>query len=295
MDVAANSPRSKRTVTSLVNRWTRELKQLFGSERLKIREVRIGVFYTAVQVSTGHLGVAFTPRGLTDTVCCPKSAASAPPAGTLAGRDVWETAAFALAPTPLRRAVGIATLNALSALAMERYGAAGGQVSHGLDALEAAEIRPDDVVVMVGAFTPFLKRLKGRVAGLFVIDSHPESLKPEELGIWRSPYQAAETLAEASVVIISGSALVEDELDKLLSAATRARRIVLAGPTASPWPPPFFDAGVDVLGGIRVLDAAKMLQIVAEGGSGYFFGDAAEKISIVRAGGGSARRLAETA
>ena len=83
------------------------------------------------------------------------------------------------------------------------------------------------------------------------------------------------------MVIISGSALVEGELDGLLRAAGGARRIVLAGPTASPWPPPFFESGVDVLGGIRVLDAARMLQIVSEGGSGYFFGEAAEKVCIL--------------
>jgi hypothetical protein len=41
---------------------------------------------------------------------------------------------------------------------------------------------------------------------------------------------------------------------------------------------------VDVLGGIRVLDGAKMLQVVAEGGSGYFFEDGAEKVCIVKDG-----------
>ncbi|MDP7370876.1 MAG: DUF364 domain-containing protein, partial [Nitrospinota bacterium] len=58
-------------------------------------------------------------------------------------------------------------------------------------------------------------------------------------------------------------------------------RVVLAGPTASPWPPPFFARGVHLLGGIRVLDGERILQIVSEGGSGYFFEDGAEKICMV--------------
>lgn len=278
----------------LVHRWIRDLRGLLGPEPLAASEVRVGVFYTAAQISTGHVGVAFTPRMQHDSVCCPKSAAAAPPAGTLAGRDAWELAQFAIAPAPLRRSVGVAALNALSALAIERVGTPGGHIECGLDALDAAEIKPHDQVVMVGAFTPFLKKLKGNVAGLRVIDNHPEALKPDEIGIWCSPYKAAEALDDANVVIISGSALVEGDLDALLLSTMNARRVVLAGPTASPWPPTFFESGIDVLGGLRVLDAPKMMQIVAEGGSGYFFGDAAEKICIVRDGGASALRMTET-
>jgi uncharacterized protein (DUF4213/DUF364 family) len=83
-------------------------------------------------------------------------------------------------------------------------------------------------------------------------------------------------------VIITGSALVEGGIDPLLAAASNARAVVLAGPTASPWPPPFFDQGVTVLGGIRVIDGAAMLDLVGKGGSGYFFDTVAEKIAIVR-------------
>jgi hypothetical protein len=41
---------------------------------------------------------------------------------------------------------------------------------------------------------------------------------------------------------------------------------------------------VDVLAGIRVTDGPGLLEIVSQGGSGYFFGHCAEKISIIRAG-----------
>jgi uncharacterized protein (DUF4213/DUF364 family) len=294
MGALLKNPRIKKTAApDLAHRWIRDLRGLLGAEHLAVSEVRVGVFYTAAQISTGHVGVAFTPRMPNDSVCCPKSAAAAPPAGTLAGCDAWELALFAIALAPLRRSVGVAVLNALSALAIERHGTPGGHLERGLDALDAAEIGPHDQVVMVGAFTPFLKKLKGNVAGLRVIDNHPEALKPDELGIWCSPYKAAEALAGANVVIISGSALVEGDLDALLLSTTNARRVVLAGPTASPWPPTFFESGIDVLGGLRVLDAPKIMQIVAEGGSGYFFGDAAEKVCIVSGGGACALRLTQ--
>jgi uncharacterized protein (DUF4213/DUF364 family) len=235
-----------------------------------------------MQLSTGQVGVAFTPRDLSDTVCCPKSAAAAPPAGRMAGQDAWTLAKYALSPVPLRRAVGIAVLNALSAQAMAHHGVPGGRAISGLDALAAAKVQPEDKVAMVGGFVPFIKALKGNVTQVWVIDRHPQALKPDEVAFWRSPEQAVETIAQASVVIITGSALVEGGLDDLLQAASSARAVILAGPTASPWPPPFFERGVHVLGGIRVLDPHKILQVVSEGGSGYFFETEAEKICLVR-------------
>lgn len=266
----------------VIEAWRDDLAQVLAGEAVAVRDVRVGVFYTAAQLATGHVGVAFTPRGLGDTVCCPRSAAAAPPAGRLAGQDAWALAAYATSPVPLRRAVGVAVLNALSALAMDRHGIPGGRLLRGVDALDAAEVGAADRVAMVGAFTPFLKVLKGRVAALWVIDRHREALRDDEQHLWWPPEHAGEVLAAASVALITGSALVEGGIDELLAAGRRARRVVLAGPTASPWPRPFFERGVDVLGGITATDGGRLLQIVGEGGSGYFFDDAAEKVCIVR-------------
>lgn len=127
-----------------------------------------------------------------------------------------------------------------------------------------------------------IKTLKGTVAELWVVDKHPQEVKPDETLFWRPPEQAAEVLSPADVVVVTGSALVGGGVDALLAAADRARRVVLAGPTASPWPPTFFARGVHVLGGIRVLDGDMLLQVVSEGGSGYFFDSAAERICVIR-------------
>lgn len=267
---------------SIIQAWASDLRGVLSGEPLTVADVRVGVFYTAVQLSEGHVGVAFTPRGLTDAVCCPRTAAEAPPAGRLGGRNAWALAEYAESPVSLRRAVGVATLNALSALAIERHGVPGGRLLQGVDALEEARVQPTDRVVMVGAFVPFIKALKGKVASLCIIDKHPEALNPDERPLWRPPETAADVLSQADVVIATGSTLVEGGTDDLLAAARGARRVVMAGPTASPWPPTFFARGVDVLGGIRVTDGPKLLQIVSQGGSGYFFGQGAEKICIVR-------------
>jgi uncharacterized protein len=264
----------------LIAEWLSDLRRNFTDEPL-VSDLRVGVFYTAVEISTGDVGVAFTPRDLSDTVCCPKTAAGAPAAGRLIGVKALETAAYALSPSALRRAVGIATLNALSAAAVGRHGLPRGVLRENLDALEAAEITPDDEVVIVGAFIPFIKKLNGRVASLKVIDKHRGALKPEEQALWVPPQRAAEVLKQASVVIFSGSTLVEGGIEELLSISKAARMRVMAGPTTPLWPHPFFKHGICILGGIRVLNGRDLLTIVGQGGSGYFFETAAQKACVI--------------
>lgn len=264
----------------LVAEWFSDLRRNYADEPL-ISDVRVGVFYTAVEISTGDVGVAFTPRDLSDTVCCPKTAAGAPPAGRLIGVKAWDTARYALSPSALRRAVGIATLNALSTAAINRFGLPEGIMRKKLDALDAAGIADDDEVVMVGAFIPFIKKLKGRVASIKVIDKHRDALKPEEQALWAPPESAAEVLKDASVVIFSGSTLVEGGIEELLSWSEAARVRVMAGPTTPLWPRPFFKHGIAILGGICVLNGRDLLTIVGQGGSGYFFETAARKACVI--------------
>ena len=249
---------------------------------LSVSQVCIGVFYTAVQLSDGHVGVAFTPRDLADTVCCPHSAAEFPEAGQLSGQSAWGLARQALSPYRLRRAVGLATLNTLSACLIEEKGIPGGCMLSNTDALDVANIKAGDKVAMIGAFVPFIRKLKGLGVELKIIDKHQEALKGDELLFWSPPDSVTEVLPKANAVIISGSALVEGGLDELLELSKDAREIILAGPTASPWPEPFFARGVTVMGGIRVVDGNGFMRLVAEGGSGYFFTGPAEKIAVVK-------------
>jgi uncharacterized protein (DUF4213/DUF364 family) len=258
------------------------LQERLSHVSLKVEDVRIGIFYTAAKLSDGHAGVAFTPRDLEDTVCCPRSAAKMPASGKLREKNAWELANYVLSDNSLKRSVGVAVINALSARVIEEQGISGGHMLIGKDALDTIKIERRDKVVMVGAFAPFIRRLKEEIKGLYVIDKHPQALKSDEMSFWRSPAQIPQVLPQADVAIITGSAIVEGGLDELLSYSQRAREVVLAGPTASMWPEPLFQRGVTVLGGITINDADRLLQVVSEGGSGYFFTGPARKMSIVK-------------
>ncbi|MBM2832532.1 MAG: hypothetical protein HW414_1584 [Dehalococcoidia bacterium] len=87
MVIAASPPQTRGSISrELVETFEHELA---GTE-LTVEEVRIGVFYTAVKLSDGHAGVAFTPRDQADTVCCPRSAGRMPASGKLKGSSIWK-------------------------------------------------------------------------------------------------------------------------------------------------------------------------------------------------------------
>ncbi len=267
---------------TLVADWRADLAAHLRPAPCPLADLRVGVYFTAARLASGEVGLAWTPRDPAEIACCPRSAASAPPAGRIAGMDAWEVAGWADDRLALKRAIAVATLNALSAFAAGRQRLPGARLLAGLDALAAAGIAPPDRVTLCGAFPPFLKALKGRVARLRVLDSHPESLKADERDLWCPSVDAAAALADTDVVLLTGSTLVEGGLDALLDAASGARRVVIAGPSAPLWPGPFFARGVDVLAGLRVRDGDAVLRIVGEAGSAWFFADAVEKICLVR-------------
>ncbi len=229
-----------------------------------VEDVRIGLFYTGVKLSSGAGGVAFTPRDVSaKAVCCPEMAGKAPFSGNLKSYSVMEAAGLALSGNPLLRAVGVAVINALSSKLI--FGEGGVDVSYDEDALDGVEVREGDRVVMIGAFKPYIKRLMGRVAELNVYERNP--LLREEAGLTMEPSKSMEeALEEADLVIITGSAFVVSNIDEILDRISNARDVVLVGPTASMYPETLFNHGVTVVGGVRITDSDTMLRVVSEAG-----------------------------
>ena len=127
--------------TSLVEELIQVLEGKLDRRDLRVDKVAIGVFYTAAKLDTGQAGVAFTPvREIPDAVCCPRSASRMPAAGRLAAQSAWELLGYALDDSPLKVSLGIATLNALSALVVEEQGLAGYRLLRGADALDVVQV-----------------------------------------------------------------------------------------------------------------------------------------------------------
>lgn len=254
------------------------------AERITVERAAIGLFFTGVKLANGIAGACATPiKTIPEAVCCPSSAMAMPFPGKLRGRPAFDLAQEALGDNGIRRAVGIAAMNALADTCWRRRPHPETELRFGVDAFDAAEIRPGEQVVVVGAFVPFLRELKRRRQPYLVLEQDPATLKPEELPFFRPAQEADTVVPTADVLLITGTTLINDTLEHLLALAKPAARIAMVGPTVSLLPDAFLRRGADILGTVRITAPDEFLDLLAEGGSGYhFLGRSAQKVVLVR-------------
>lgn len=232
-----------------------ELKKALGStlEEIKIEDVRIGIAYTGVLLSENSGGMACTL--LHEFSGCPAMGFSV----TLKGKKADQIVELAFSKNPLEAAVGVATVNALSQILLnrepEKY-----QVSSD-DILEL--IRPEDRVSMVGYFAPLVPKILKITEKLTVLEK--KDIKASKVRILPSE-KAEEVLPNSDVIIISASTLVNGTFDTLLALRGKAREVVLLGPSAPLCPSPFFERGVTAVMGTMIIEPLKMLTVVSEAG-----------------------------
>ena len=185
----------------------------------------------------------------------PAGAAHRPP-GSLdddpGGQPALDVASWATGSSdpadPLRLAVGVATLNALSAPLIEwRTG----------DPFEALSADVS-AIATVGLFGPAFRKF-GAV-DVRVIERRPVEPPETPEGVTVSvfgPDEADAAIDGVDVLFVTGSTLLYGGTERYLAAATDASvpDVVLVGATASFVPEPAFDAGATMLAGARVTDA----------------------------------------
>lgn len=233
--------------------------------------VTVGRHVLAVEVDDPDhgdlIGLAHRPRG-----------AAAFDDVTVSGLVADATAA----ESPVRRAAGVAALNALSAPAVAWRR---GDPMAGL---------PDDVSVVatVGLFRPALVKFDDVTVRAVERDppdpasvETPPGVRVETF----APEECARAFAGADVCFLTGSALVYGGTDRYLRALAAAdvAPVVLVGATASHLPRPAFAAGVDVVAGARVADRERVLAGVRAGECGTDLHDhGVEKVYVAVDGDG---------
>ena len=263
-------------------------------DEITVERAVVGLFFTGVKLSNGAAGASATPiKSIPEAVCCPSSTMAMPFPGKLRGRRAADLAREALSGHGIRRAVGIAAVNALAEVCWQRRPHSDVELCPGIDAFDATDIRPGDKVVVVGAFVPFLKELKRRGQSFLVLEQDPATLKADELPFFRPAEQAAQILPSADVALITGATLVNNTLEELLALTRPDARVTVVGPTVGMLPDAFLARGADVLGCVRITEPDEFLDLLAEGGSGYhFFGRSAQKLVLARRAAGLATRAA---
>ena len=153
-----------------------------AAQDICIERAVLGVFFTGVKLSNGVGGLCATPiKSVPEAVCCPSSAMAMPVPVKLAGRNAVQLLQDLYRPQDLRRALAIATLNALAETLWQRDGAPQGAEVQWGDAFDALHIAPGRRVVLVGAFVPYMRELRKRGQSFGVLELDLSTLRPDEL------------------------------------------------------------------------------------------------------------------
>jgi uncharacterized protein (DUF4213/DUF364 family) len=224
----------------------------------EVRAVRVcaGWGYVGVKLNTGHVGVCHSLLEEQVARCCRITER----AGRLAGSPAIELARLAKSWDLSESVMGVAALNALSQMVLseDRYAIEEGNF---IDYI-AMRVRATDTVAVVGNMKPLVDVLRGRVRRLYVFERSPSLFEDYTL-----PDTACEELLpEADVVVVTGTAIANKTIDRVLELSRGAREIGVVGPSAGMVPDPLFKRGVKMVGTIKPVDADRLIQIIEEGG-----------------------------
>ncbi len=224
-----------------------------------LQRICIGLGYTAVELSEGLCGLAFT---WFEPGCC-----------ELLPRETsfWDRPADLvlkglLSPHPLERTVALAVLNALGGSRPQPFLSG--------DLLESLNLDREDQVAMIGYFEPLVRKLSGKVKTLWIFE------REERVPGFYSESDLPRYLPEANLVLISATTLLNQTLEDLLSLIKKAREVVLLGPSTPLFPEAFRFTPITLLSGIRVRSPEFVFRQVAQAKGFPSLREGLEKVNL---------------
>lgn len=206
-----------------------------------VGDVRIGASYVAVVLSGGRIGLAARLKEAVGAEIEPPHAPdrfSGIPSAALLERLVRGTGA-------VERALGLATANALLHPAPPHREE---------DTIGLMGLRPGERVAMVGLFRPIVARIAGTGVTLDVVELETPAKEKRQI------------LETCDVAIITATTLLNGTLEGILNELGHPRHVALIGPSTPICEEIFRGTRVTHLGGAAVVNAARLLQAVTEGG-----------------------------
>lgn len=233
-------------MSSIIEKLLEKGMDLAGNQ--VVTDLRVGLGYTAVEVSDRHVGLAYTFHHDIGPTCT-----AVKEAGEITGSATKQLVGWIKKGDLLSHAVGLATLNALLQPYLPE--------SVGEDFLSFLKIGPHDRVGMVGFFAPLIKPIQQICGELLIFEREAEKgkglLDPEEIRLRLPP---------CSIVILSATTLINQTFDEITKYLGGAREVVLLGPSAPLVPDLFEETPITYLAGIRMVNGKRSLKIVSEGG-----------------------------
>jgi uncharacterized protein len=244
-----------------------------------IEKVVIGIYFTAVKLSSGFAGMAKTE---TDRHCCnsykhKRQFGDFSP-GKINGQKILDLFEHA-ENTDILNNVRLAVLNAVSSeiLSHSKY-----KVIEDKDPIDLIDLSQKKNICIVGAFQSYINRIAATSNRLFVLELNENAFEESQKQFYVPAEKYAETFSQSDIIIITGATLANQTFDDLLAKIPDHAQTILVGPSSSFVPDILFKHNVNIIGSTKILDAEQMFTLISEGGTGYhLFNYCAKKICIV--------------
>ncbi len=221
------------------------LQELLDSLKIDLPVTALVVGSHLMAVASQRLGLAAHLHGKGQS----EAVVSEEEVETLIGRHACDLAHWLLEDSWVRAGIGMAALNSVLEIDYQA-----------LIEVNAKQIIADRAIgknLMVVGHFPFIGQLRSKVRNLWVMEKEPRSgdLSEEE------GYQA---LAEADVVAITGSCLINHTFDRIMANCKPGSFKVMLGPS-TPLSTILLEWGLDVIGGALVEEKSAVLKMVKVG------------------------------
>ncbi|MBN1946902.1 MAG: DUF364 domain-containing protein [Bradymonadales bacterium] len=232
------------------------------AREVRVRDVRIGLGYTAVMLETGQTGVAYTFRDLARGGCSVFRGIR-----PLVSRSAADLLPLLQSADVIEAGVGLACANALANRDHDDY-------LDG-DVLDHLGLTDRDRVGMVGHFGPLVGPIQRRAGSLTIFERVD---RPS--GLLRPQQEAEGALPGCQVALITATSVINRTADRLIEAAVGCREVVLLGASTPLLPKALGNKRVTMLSGVVVVDGEAILRVVSEGGGMRHFGPFIRKVTL---------------
>ena len=220
-----------------------ELLQTIPTDPIQVRKIIIGVHWTLVSSKCCGLGSTLVGEGTHGHLRPVRDV------GALHNKSAQELAQWILSDNLLEASIGIAAINSLLDVDENQ-----------MVQVNAAEViareSKDKNLVVIGHF-PFVDRMKSIAKNCWVIEKRPFGEDFPEEAAW-------EFIPQASVIAITGTALINHTMEGLLSLCRPESLVMVLGPS-TPLSPLLFNYGISVLSGSRVIDEDAAVASIQQG------------------------------
>jgi len=224
------------------------IKEIKDLKDAKVSDVRIGVYWCAVQSRHCGLAMTFIPqRTITSNKGFVKRS------GELTKKSALELAEYAKSWNLTEASLGVATINSL----IEPQGVKYADINM-FDFIYNKFSNRKNKIAIIGHFLDKQIDILRKIGDVFIIEKNPQE--------GDLPDTAAEyILPESDIVVITGTTIINKSIERLLQLSKNAFTVVVVPTT--PMSDVLFDYGADVIAGVYVKNPERVMRKISEGGS----------------------------